>query len=498
MIDYSSWERHDFSPINLNLDARNPRVPDRIGGETDQSSLMALLVGKYDVFGLAKSIVEKGYFPDSIVFVLKEDKNNVIVLEGNRRVAALKLLLNPDSAPDKERAKLRKLAESVNKKLIQKIPAIVAPTRADVAPILIGKHTYALKAWSVLMKAAFIQEMLHGSNGSNEAVAARWDMSLPELNRFVKMGKMYHLACTLDLPAEISSKLYDKEKFSITTVERLIGNPEVREALGISQDLERISDIELFKKRYGKLIADICSGKDSRSFDEVGDRERYAKELRDQIPEASGKKGTRGKTTVKVSEILKTAEETEGPRAREMTLPKPRSVRTSSSIIPVGVKFRLHNASALKALFDEIKSLRVSKYKNVSVIALRILLEKSLKKYLKAHKVETVSDGKNQVSVSDATLFPLLQYIGAKNGTLIKDAAVRKRIRDFANAADYPSLSTLNAIVHNEEYSFSEGQARNLWPPLETLFTIMLEEAGGSGGQLQGTPSVSGGKKSTS
>ncbi len=506
VIDYSMWERTEYNVTNLRLDPLNPRVPSGRKGEVDQASIVALLIQYYDVYGLAKKIAEKGYFPDEVIIIFRQDEHNRIVLEGNRRIAALLLLLNPDAAPDQERARFRKLAALVNRDLIKKVHVVVAPSREDATPIIIDKHTHtSVRPWTVLMKAAYLKDMVEATPGDVEAVARRWNMTRSEFDRYLRLGKMYALACALPLPEDVLDQLLDIENFRYTTtIERLIGTPQIRKMLGLSDDIEEIEDKETFEKRYTKMIIDICQGRDggvtkmdSRFFDKQDDRIKYAEEITREIPESDRK------TKSRVAEMMTKARDMEGSGYGQMVLPKPRSVRTSSSVIPSGVRFRLHNATALKSLFDEIRRLHVGNHENVSAIALRVLLEKCLKRFLKDRGIKTVPVAapggreKVEVEISKTTLGPLLQFVSATNCTLIEDAGLRQTLRNFANATDYPSLSTLNLIIHSEDSCFSEEQVRNLWPPLEKLFTIMLEETGGSGGQFQGASQVPGGQKDT-
>jgi hypothetical protein len=84
-------------------------------------------------------------------------KMNRYVLEGNRRVAALKLLLNPDGAPEKYKGKFRSLSRSLDRPLLKKVQAVVAPSREAATPIIIEKHTHTtIKPWSVLMQAGYV------------------------------------------------------------------------------------------------------------------------------------------------------------------------------------------------------------------------------------------------------------------------------------------------------------------------------------------------------
>lgn len=81
---------------NLLLDPRNTRIPPDRRSE-DQRALLHELVQHEDVRGLAASIAKLGLFPNERLLVMAAGRR-FVVLEGNRRLAAIKLLLNPELA----------------------------------------------------------------------------------------------------------------------------------------------------------------------------------------------------------------------------------------------------------------------------------------------------------------------------------------------------------------------------------------------------------------
>ena len=98
MIDHSKWKELQLSPVNLQLDPKNPRIP-HSGEDLSQPELIADLVENEKVYDLAKSIADNGYYPIEALIIVQENKEK-LVLEGNRRLAALKLLISPEAAPE--------------------------------------------------------------------------------------------------------------------------------------------------------------------------------------------------------------------------------------------------------------------------------------------------------------------------------------------------------------------------------------------------------------
>jgi len=92
-IDYSSWESFEYKVSTLQLDVNNPRIR-YSNANLNQTQIMKLLIENEKIYELAKKISEEGYFVgEEPIICIENDKK--VVLEGNRRVASLKLLQNP-------------------------------------------------------------------------------------------------------------------------------------------------------------------------------------------------------------------------------------------------------------------------------------------------------------------------------------------------------------------------------------------------------------------
>ena len=87
--------RPELIPIDqLHLDARNPRIQQ--GGEAlDEERVLEVLWREYSVDEVAMSIAQNGFFPHEPLFATEED-GKLVVVEGNRRLAAVRLLREPD------------------------------------------------------------------------------------------------------------------------------------------------------------------------------------------------------------------------------------------------------------------------------------------------------------------------------------------------------------------------------------------------------------------
>jgi hypothetical protein len=90
--------------------------------------------------------------------------------------------------------------------------------------------------------------------------------------------------------------------------------------------------------------------------------------------------------------------------------------------------------------------------------------------------VKTIAVGRQTKKLADVTFGEILDFLSEKSNPLISDDNIKKAVRTFKSSSSFKSLSILNSIVHNEELSFTEPQARDLFPNVEGLLKILLSE----------------------
>ena len=81
----------------LLLDERNPRFPEQVSGQ-DEAVTAILVDAAPKLVNLAQDIANEGSLNPTELPVVVEEEGELVVVEGNRRLAALKLLRNPDLA----------------------------------------------------------------------------------------------------------------------------------------------------------------------------------------------------------------------------------------------------------------------------------------------------------------------------------------------------------------------------------------------------------------
>jgi hypothetical protein len=84
----------DVPIADLQLDAENPRLPEELH-DRDPDSLIQHIANEYNTVEVARSMAEHGFFDSEPLIAIKKDRH-LVVVEGNRRLTALKLLTDAD------------------------------------------------------------------------------------------------------------------------------------------------------------------------------------------------------------------------------------------------------------------------------------------------------------------------------------------------------------------------------------------------------------------
>ena len=141
---------------DLHFDRKNPRLAEYgILDSTNDAEILRILWDAMDVRELVQSIAASGFFPHEALIVAVEEGRNVVI-EGNRRLAAVKVLLDEPVA--KENGwDIPTLSASARKQL-ESLPAIVSD-REDSWRYLGFKHVNGPAKWTSYAKARYIADV---------------------------------------------------------------------------------------------------------------------------------------------------------------------------------------------------------------------------------------------------------------------------------------------------------------------------------------------------
>ncbi len=498
MIAFDRWQPTKLSVASLFLDPFNPRIPSSGEGLT-QDELMEDLVQNDRVLDLAKSIAANGYFPVEALIIVKEDGKRYVV-EGNRRLAALKLLLKPEDAPEGWGKKFAKLANRVSPDTIRSVNVVVAPNREAAAPVVRSKHTRPqVEKWSPLMQAKFYFNLVAKDEHDIPSIEREHNIPASEVADALQMYRMYQVILTLDLPEEVRRNVENPRQFPMTTVERLYRVPEVNPRLGISFDENRelrgSVDPNEFRRALARIVGDIAA-KDvasrvgSRDLNTTANMLNYVKNLGEDEPDLT-KKGSFTFDSLLAEPRGKSKEEAKPEPVQK----KPRPPRRSTALIPSSVRCAVDN-QRVKDLVRELRALQVYRFPNAVALMFRSLLEMSLRYHLKKtghlramRQAETEKLVKNALAKSVRpqklpptypTLKQMLDYISQPDKGVLEDPKLRRSIQKLAGEKDsLITLDSLHAFVHSEQFYPTEEILRRFWNQLADLFEMILAEPTG-------------------
>jgi hypothetical protein len=136
----------------LIFDSRNPRLMES-GEPTNQKEILQILWREFSVAEIALSIAANGYFQHEPLFATKED-GRFRVVEGNRRLAAVRLLLDAHLRKAIGATDLPEISASAKKKL-ETLPVIIC-NREAIWQYIGFKHVNGPQPWQSYSKAQYI------------------------------------------------------------------------------------------------------------------------------------------------------------------------------------------------------------------------------------------------------------------------------------------------------------------------------------------------------
>ena len=163
------YEVKPIAPQDLFLDALNPRLSEERLGNADQDEIVRVLWQDKEVSELVDSITHNGYWPQEELFAVRE-KGQLVVVEGNRRLTAVKLL--SDSGLVK-RLKIKGIPDHVPEKISStfKTLPVVECTRESLWQYAGFKHLNGPKEWDSVAKANYIANVHEAYHVSLEEIA---------------------------------------------------------------------------------------------------------------------------------------------------------------------------------------------------------------------------------------------------------------------------------------------------------------------------------------
>ena len=440
MLDY---EVREIEIDKLLLDPDNPRH-DIISDQRESIKGMLKDQGE-KLLNLASDIIDGGINPSELLIVTphEHEKDKFIVLEGNRRITALKLLIQPSLASMSKKRLLKRRFLELNKEFqensIDTLRCVIFPNRENAIRWIRLKHTgenfgVGTVSWNAMEVARFNERLGKAS------------LSLQAL-KYVKENA--------DLDEDTKNNL---SSIAITNLDRLLNDPSVREALGLElEDGElqtHLQKIEVLKG-LGKIVKDLATKKinvnDIRS---KIDRADYVESFKPkEIPNLSNTEDQ----PWSLSEFKEVTIEEKSKIKRS----KPLSIKRKT-LIPKNCILKI-DIIRINEIYRELKSLEVDNFRNSVAVMFRVFLEISLDHFISDKGIPSITIKDKLINKVQAAA----KYF--KDNKLLDQYELKPIMTSISNPNSFLSVNTLNAYVHNLHFTPTSTDLKTTWDNIEVF-----------------------------
>lgn len=161
-----------FRADQLHFDYKNPRLVEyQITAKTKEEDIINILWDAMAVNEIVMSILAHGFFENEAMYAV-EEYGHMVVVEGNRRLAAVKAILNPGLINNSGMNKYKsKITSGLCKQLENDLPVIVLKDREEAWRYIGFKHVNGAAKWGSYAKAQYIASVHNDFGISLEDIA---------------------------------------------------------------------------------------------------------------------------------------------------------------------------------------------------------------------------------------------------------------------------------------------------------------------------------------
>ena len=368
----------------IHFDLKNPRFSE-LRDQRDALHSFCLDRHARKTVNLAEHIADSGLNPSELLLVIADDRRgHYIALEGNRRLAAMKLLSVPARIKETPltkpyQARIRRAAADGLDPSRRRIQCVVMPSRDEANEWISLKHT-----------------------GENEGIGVvQWDGE--ETARFRGSDPGFKLLDYVKTNVELSEDAKEKmSRFSVTNLDRLLGDPSFRDSIGI--DLKKGSlffthDKDEVLSTLKVIIEDIATKRIKVNDIKLKeDRERYLDKISGHLPQGPrldepidlDGKVVKDDTKPEVNDELKPA-----TRTRPQKSPLERK-----TVIPKSCHFYVY-VSKIAEVVKELRALPADQFPIAATGLLRTLIDTTTHEYIEKLSINVDRNKYGQPDLKD-------------------------------------------------------------------------------------------------
>ncbi|WP_434107944.1 ParB/Srx family N-terminal domain-containing protein [Paraburkholderia caffeinilytica] len=242
----------------LEFDRTNPRLVtgDSYSTASDEDIISALNeIASLDE--LITSICTNKYLDLEPLIVIGEPSGPFRVLEGNRRLASIKLILDPELA---KRCRIS-MPKPIPKKILDSIATVTVwrvKTESDAQAFIGFKHINGPHRWDAYAKARFVADWYKkemGNGLSIDAIARQLGDDNDTIRAYIGGILVLEQAEKARL-FEISNR-YNKGKFAFSHLYTALGRTEYQDFLGLESGWNRSPDIDPVPRKNAEKLGEV-------------------------------------------------------------------------------------------------------------------------------------------------------------------------------------------------------------------------------------------------
>jgi hypothetical protein len=431
----------ELSIDELLLDENNPRL----GSVNSQSAALEAIVHLNEAHfrNLMLSIKNNGLDPgDSLYVVEADDRDDFIVLEGNRRLSALMVLNNPNvldgtEVPDTIKKSLVRAATGFDRTNIEPIRCVKFEQREDANEWIYRRHTGTADGEGRIQWGPLEIQRFSG------------DRSILDVIDFVGRNADYS-----DEEWESTKSMIESRKSS--NLARLLESAPGRRHLGMSISNSGDgktpmlgSEPKWALKVLRRIIDDVRDGiVDSRDLNKATDIEAYFQNLPKDLQPQTGKLGTPRSfkdIDIKVRPVVAPTTKN-STKLKVKSSPKPRT-----TLAPRRHPFNVPNSTKGETMLREAGGLDANRFTISAAFLLRSFVELAINDYMDANGISKFeANGKGNLAELELPrkADTVLQHIGAADSS--KNADLRGFRNSILTKTSATSIQSLNGFVHNK------------------------------------------------
>ena len=510
MLNTAAWPELELSVLTgIHLDPKNVRL--ETANAQIEADILEDLFANENALGLVEAISKVGYLTHERPIVVKR-RGEYVVVEGNRRVAALKAIQNPMIVPDFQ-ARVSGFAKNIpDVGSLANIRVMVAPNQSVADQLIAAIHTGNLrKPWSPARQAAFFRAQM--AAGRKYAELVRRYPTI-DVRYFIFRAHIVNLFQNMNYDdPELRDFLTTNEwRRGLSTLSRIYESKDFLNLTGLVMDdkgvLGKAISDEAMKEIATIIVQGIKIGElNTRSLNTVRSPAftRLMAELKEAADTASRSPGPGPTPPVPTGPgggqptgpgggqptgpgggqpTGPGGGQPTGPGGGQPTnksggsgqpAPKPAAPKKSKpNFLSVGLLVPpAQYPIAVRLHLEELSALNIQKFPNATFLMLRALLEKSIKAYAEAKGI-VINGSRNNGYVQ---LYHALKWYGeyvTQNGprALIQPVTQLQsgKLVNYTASSD-----ALNAINHNHHFSVDPDEVVNCWNSIDSILRELMK-----------------------